>query len=78
MIATLGRVSLATVMVLGLAGAALARDGATHRPRGMTGKSFTSPKYESGARVSGPERPYAWPVAERYRPVSQPFYGRAY
>jgi hypothetical protein len=77
MIATVGRVSLAAAMVLGLAGASLAREG--HPARGkMTGKGFAMPKYEANARVAGPERPYAWPVADRYRPVSQPFYGRAY
>lgn len=75
--ATLGRVALATVAVLGLAGTAMARDG-MDRGRGIRGKAFPTPAYQAGARVSGPERPYTWPVADRYRPVSQPFYGRAY
>lgn len=78
----LGRVSLAAALVLGVSGAALARDAGpkAHGAKGTTGLhgiGFTEPKFGSSLRT-GKDQPYSWPVGDRYRPVSQPFYGRAY
>ena len=78
----LGRVSLAAALVLGVSGAALARDAGpkAHGAKGTTGLhgiGFTEPKFGSSLRT-GKDQPYSWPVSDRYRPVSQPFYSRAY
>jgi hypothetical protein len=78
----LGRVSLAAALVLGVSSAALAREagpkahGARHAS-GFHGIGFAEPKFRSALRT-GKDQPYTWPVSDRYRPVSQPFYGRAY
>jgi hypothetical protein len=78
----LGRVSLAAALVLGVSSAALAREagpkahGAGHAS-GLHGIGFAEPKFRSALRT-GKDQPYTWPVSDRYRPVSQPFYGRAY
>ena len=79
---TLGRIALATVLVLGVTSAACAREaGAKARgagnAKGLHGIGFTDPKFGSSMRT-GKDQPYTWPVSDRYRPVSQPFYGRAY
>lgn len=55
----------------GSANAAGARGAATH------GIGFGEPKFHSALRT-GRDQPYTWPVGDRYRPVSQPFFGRAY
>lgn len=74
----LGRVSLAAVLVAGLSGAALARGAdARERTGGPHGIGFNAPKFGSDIRT-GKDQPYTWPVGDRYRPVSKPFYGRAY
>lgn len=79
---TLGRISLAAVLVLGVSSAASAREaGAKARESGkatsLHGIGFNDPKFGSSMRT-GKDQPYMWPVSDRYRPVSQPFYGRAY
>lgn len=78
----LGRVALAAALVVGVSGAALARDAASKAPgakgtTGLHGIGFTEPKFRSNLRT-GRDQPYTWPVSDRYHPVSQPFYGRAY
>ncbi|MEE7461606.1 hypothetical protein MFUR16E_09865 [Methylobacterium fujisawaense] len=78
----LGRVSLAAALVIGVSGAALARDAGpkAHGAKGTAGLhgiGFNEPKFRSDLRT-GKEQPYTWPVSDRYRPVSQLFYGRAY
>ncbi|MCJ2052555.1 hypothetical protein [Methylobacterium sp. J-070] len=78
----LGRISVAAVLALGISSAALARDagpkarGAGHAS-GLHGIGFTEPKFGSALRT-GKDQPYTWPVSDRYRPVSQPYFGRAY
>jgi hypothetical protein len=77
---TLGRASLAAILVLSVSGAALAREAGTKTPSkasGMHGIGFTESKFGSALRT-GKDQPYTWPVTDRYRPVSQPYYGRAY
>jgi hypothetical protein len=77
---TLGRASLAAVLVLSVSGAALAREAGTKahtKGAGLHGIGFTEPKFGSALRT-GKDQPYTWPVSDRYRPVSQPYYGRAY
>jgi hypothetical protein len=78
----LGRVSLAVALVLGVSGAALAREAgpkahSAGHAVGLHGIGFAEPKFRSALRT-GKDQPYTWPVSDRYRPVSQPFYGRAY
>ncbi|WP_457106464.1 hypothetical protein [Methylobacterium sp. P5_C11] len=78
----LGRVSLAVALVLGVSGAALARDAGSkahgaNTTTGLHGIGFAEPKFRSSLRT-GRDQPYTWPVSDRYHPVSQPFYGRAY
>lgn len=78
----LGRVSFAAVLVLGVSGAALARDAGpkahgAHGATGLHGIGFNEPKFRSHLQT-GKNQPYTWPVSDRYRPVSQPYYGRAY
>jgi hypothetical protein len=82
---TSGRIPLAAALALcvslGVSSAALAREagpkaaGAGHA--GLHGIGFTEPKFRSALRT-GKDQPYTWPVSDRYRPVSQPYYGRAY
>ncbi|MBE7199261.1 MAG: hypothetical protein INR70_15875 [Parafilimonas terrae] len=79
---TVGRISLAAVLVLGVSSAAFAREAGTKargadRSSGLHGIGFTEPKFGSTIRTAR-DQPYTWPVSDRYRPVSQPFYGRAY
>ncbi|MGH1573065.1 hypothetical protein ACRAWG_23310 [Methylobacterium sp. P31] len=79
---SLGRVSLAVVLVLGVSGAALAREAGPEAQgaksaSGLHGIGFTEPKFRSGL-PTGKDQPYTWPVGDRYRPVSQPSYGRVY
>ncbi|MCJ2056309.1 hypothetical protein MKL09_07075 [Methylobacterium sp. J-048] len=79
----LGRVSLAAVLVVGMSSVALARDAgsAGQGARGHAGRlhgiGFNAPKFGSDLRT-GKDQPYTWPVGDRYRPESKPFYGRAY
>ena len=90
---TLGRVGVAAILCFGLAGAASALDGdhgfqgqpfgksagkSTGKGAGKRAGKMAMPHYAADTRVSGPQQPYDWPVADRYRPVSKPFYGRAY
>ena len=77
-----GCASLAAVLVLGLSSAAFARE-AGPQPRGA-GKApihhnlgFNEPSFRANLRAVK-DQPYTWPVSDRYRPVSQPYYGRAY
>ena len=79
---TLGRIALAAVLVLGVSNAACAREAGAKAPgagkaKGLHGIGFTDPKFGSSMRT-GKDQPYTWPVSDRYRPVSQPFFGRAY
>jgi hypothetical protein len=80
MVRTLSRISLVTAALIGLTGAATARDSASE-PRTMkpmkTLKSF-KPAYQANSNVAGTPQPYSWPVSDRYRPVSQPYFGRAF
>ncbi len=74
----LGRVSVAAALVLGDlergAWRATRAEGPRCRPRpGLHGIGFTEPKFRSTLRT-GKDQPYTWPVSDRYRPVSQPFY----
>ncbi len=79
----LGRVSLAAALVLGVTSASLARETAPKAPgagkaaTGLHGIGFTEPKFKSSLRT-GKDQPYTWPVSDRYRPLSQPYYGHAY
>lgn len=79
---TLSRASWAAVLVLGLSSAALARE-AVAQPRGAgkapihQGLGFNQPTFRAGMRTVK-DQPYTWPVSDRYRPVSQPYYGRAF
>jgi len=79
----LGRVSLAAVLVVGMSSVALARDagttmpGAKGRAGSLHGIGFNTLKFGSDIRT-GKDQPYTWPVSDRYRPESKPFYGRAY
>jgi hypothetical protein len=80
----LGRVSLAAALIVGLSGAVAAREGGPaargadhHRSTMLRGIGFAEPKFGSQLRTSK-DQPYTWPVGDRYLPVSQPFYGRAY
>ena len=78
----LSRVTFAAALVLGLSSATLARDvGSQHRgtgkATGLHGIGFNAPKFGATLRT-GKDQPYTWPVSDRYRPISQPYYGRAY
>lgn len=79
----LGRVSLAAVLVVGMSSVVPAREagstmqGAKGRPGSLHGTGFNTPKFSSDIRT-GKDQPYTWPVGDRYRPESKPFYGRAY
>ena len=82
MTVVLSRVAVAAALVLGLSSAALAREaGSSHRgigkASGLPGIGFNQPKFGASLRT-GKDLPYTWPVSDRYRPVSQPYYGRAY
>ncbi|MCJ2015336.1 hypothetical protein [Methylobacterium sp. J-076] len=79
MLGTLSRISLVTVALVGLAGAASARDATAPKKKGqMTSLNGFKPAYRADTRVSGSDQPYAWPVSDRYRPVSHPYFGRAF
>lgn len=79
---TLSRASLAAFLVLGLSSAAVARE-ANPPSRGAAktsihrGLGFNQPTFRADMRTVR-DQPYTWPVGDRYRPVSQPYYGRAY
>jgi hypothetical protein len=80
----LGRLSLAAALALSVSGAALARDAGARGDKGpgakggtVQGIGFNEPRFRSDFRT-GKDQPYTWPVSDRYHPVSQPFYGRAY
>lgn len=79
---TLSRTSLAAFLVLGLSSAALAREAGSP-PRGagkaplQHGLGFNEPSFRSDLRTVR-DQPYTWPVSDRYRPIAQPYYGRAY
>ncbi|MCJ2136102.1 hypothetical protein MKK69_18955 [Methylobacterium sp. J-026] len=78
----LSRVSLAAALVLGLSSATLAREAGS-RPHGagtasgLHGIGFNEQRFGANLRT-GRDQPYTWPVSDRYRPISQPYYGRAY
>lgn len=79
---TLSRATLAAALVLGLSSATLAREsGSQHRgagkAAGLHGIGFNEPKFGANLRT-GKDQPYTWPVSNRYRPISQPYFGRAY
>lgn len=80
MVRTLSRISLVTAALVGLSGAATARDTASNS-EGMkpmkTLKGF-KPAYQTNSRVTGSPQPYTWPVSDRYRPESKPYFGRAF
>lgn len=79
MIGAVSRISLVVASFAGLTGAAAARDdGASEKPRQIRVLKSVKPSYQSTTNVAGPERPYTWPVSDRYRPVSHPYFGRAY
>lgn len=78
----LSRASLAAFLVLGLSTAALAREaGPSQRGSGKApihhSLGFNEPGFRADMRTVK-DQPYTWPVSDRYRPVSQPYYGRAY
>ncbi|SDO48755.1 hypothetical protein SAMN05216360_12420 [Methylobacterium phyllostachyos] len=78
----LSRVTVAAAVVLGLSSMALAREaGPQHRgagkATGLHGIGFNEPSFGAAVRT-GKNQPYTWPVSDRYRPISQPYYGRAY
>ncbi len=75
----LSRLALVTLAVGGLTGTVAAKDAAAHKKQGHTTTlNGFKPAYQANTQVSGTARPYTWPVSERYRPVSQPYFGRAY
>lgn len=79
MIGTFTRVSLVLAAVAGLTGAAAARDGtAQQHSKPIRTLHGIKPSYQANTNVAGPEQPYTWPVSERYRPVSRPYFGKAY
>ncbi len=78
----LSRVSLAAALVLGLSSATLAREAGSRghgagKASGPHGIGFNEPKFGTNLRT-GKDQPYTWPVSDRYHPISQPYYGRAY
>ena len=81
---TVGDISLAAVLVLGMSGAATAREagagaeGTKGHATVLRHGGFAQPAFTATMRVTGKEQPYMWPVSDRYAPVSRPFYGRAY
>ena len=79
MIGTFTRISLVALGVAGFAASAAARETGTggHTKTVRTMKGF-KPSYQTTTNVAGPERPYTWPVNDRYGPVSRPYFGRAY
>ncbi|MET0368578.1 MAG: hypothetical protein ABW058_10440 [Methylobacterium sp.] len=75
----LSRLALVTLAVVGLTGTVAARDASAPKKKGQTTTlNGFKPAYQANTHVSGTARPYTWPVSERYRPVSQPYFGRAY
>jgi hypothetical protein len=79
MVGTVTRISFVLMALAGLTGAVAARDASDGKQTRQfrTMKGF-KPSYQTDSRVSGPDRPYTWPVNDRYHPVSQPYFGRAY
>lgn len=79
MINTFSRISLVAVALVGLNGMASARDAARPKTKhhATTVDGF-KPAFRADTSVSGAARPYSWPVSDRYRPVSQPYFGRAF
>lgn len=82
MYVTLSRATVAAALVLSLSGAAFAREaGSQHRgtgkAAGLRGIGFHEPRFGANLQTSK-DQPYTWPVGDRYRPISQPYYGRAY
>ena len=76
---TLSRLSLITLAVVGLTGTVAARDASAPKKKGQaTTLNGFKPAYQTNTRVSGTAQPYTWPVSERYRPESRPYFGRAY
>lgn len=75
---TMSRLSLVTLAVIGLTGAVAAKDVSAPKKQGQTTLNGFKPAYHANTRVSGSAQPYTWPVAERYRPESRPYFGRAY
>lgn len=79
MVRTFSRITIATVALVGLAGAAAARDTSVPKKRGHTTTlNGFKPAFRSDTNVAGAAQPYTWPVSERYQPVSRPYLGRAY
>lgn len=79
MIGTFTRVSLVMAGLVALGGVAMARDaGEARQPRHSRAMQGFKPSYQANTNVAGPEQPYTWPVNDRYRPVSRPYFGRAY
>lgn len=79
MVRTLSQISLVAAALVGLTGAASARDAAApKKDHQTTGLHGFQPAFRADTSVSGSARPYTWPVGDRYRPVSQPYFGRAY
>lgn len=74
---TLSRLSLVTLAIVGLTGTVAARDASAPR-RGQTTLNGFKPAFQPNTHVSGTAQLYTWPVSERYRPVSRPYFGRAY
>ncbi len=80
MVRTLSRVSLVTAALVGLTGVAMARDTATGSENMKPMKTIKGfkPAYQANSNVAGTPQPYTWPVSDRYRPISQPYFGRAF
>lgn len=79
MVSTLSRISLVTLALVGLSGAAVARDRAVpKRTDRTTSLNGFKPAFRADTSVAGSVRPYSWPVSDRYHPVSQPYFGRSY
>ena len=75
---TLSRLSLVALAVVGLSGTVAAKEASAPKKGQMTTLKSFKPTYQTNSRVTGAAQPYTWPVSERYRPVSQPYFGRAY
>ncbi|MCJ2069919.1 hypothetical protein MKK75_14135 [Methylobacterium sp. J-030] len=82
MTVNLSRTAYAAFLVLGLSGAALAHEAGSPPPG--AGKAvphqtlgFSTPSFRADMRTVR-DQPYTWPVRNRYRPISQPYFGRAY
>ncbi|GJD34762.1 hypothetical protein QO012_002162 [Methylobacterium aerolatum] len=79
MIGTFTRISLVALGVAGFAASASARDaGSGSQSKTVRPMKGFKPSYQATTNVAGPERPYTWPVNDRYGPVSRPYFGRSY